>query len=92
MPSIDEVLDSFKQATLPMLNDLKAFLSPFAAVLPDRRYGQSLAQFVPGMLAARSPKYPRLRRMRRSAGRVVGRWPSASTVCWTRRRSVIGLG
>lgn len=56
MPSIDEVLDSFKQATLPMLNDLKEFLSPFAAVLPDRRYGHSMLQFVPGMLAARSPQ------------------------------------
>ncbi len=56
MPSIDEVLDSFKQATLPLLKDLKEFLSPFAAVLPDRRYGHSLLQFVPGMLAARSPQ------------------------------------
>jgi hypothetical protein len=56
MPSIDEVLDLFKQVTLPMLNDLKEYLSPFAAVLPDRRYGQSLVQFVPGMLAARSPQ------------------------------------
>src|SRR5512136_499681 len=56
MPSIGEVLDLFKQATLPMLNDLKEFLSPFAAVLPDRRYGQSVLQFVPGMLAAQSPQ------------------------------------
>ena len=56
MPSIDEVLDSFKQATLPVLHDLNEFLSPFAAVLPDRRYGHSLLQFVPGMLAARSPQ------------------------------------
>jgi len=56
MPSIDEVLDSFKQATLPLLQDLHEFLSPFAAVLPDRRYGHSLLQFVPGMLAARSPQ------------------------------------
>jgi hypothetical protein len=56
MPSIDEVLDSFKQATLPMLNDVKMFLSPFAAALPDRRYGHSVMQFVPGRLAARSPQ------------------------------------
>jgi hypothetical protein len=56
MPSIDEVLNSFKQATLPLLDDLKEFLSPFAGVLPDRRYGHSLLQFVPGMLAARSPQ------------------------------------
>ena len=56
MPSIDEVLNSFKQAALPLLDDLKAFLTPFATVLPDRRYGQSLLQFVPGMLAARSPQ------------------------------------
>ena len=56
MPSINEVLDSFKQATLPLLHDLNEFLSPFAVVLPDRRYGHSLLQFVPGMLAARSPQ------------------------------------
>jgi hypothetical protein len=56
MMSIDEVLDSFKQATLPLLNDLKGFLVPFAAVLPDRRYGDSVLQFVLGMLAARSPQ------------------------------------
>jgi hypothetical protein len=56
MPSIDQVLNSFKQATLPLLDDLKEFLSPFATVLPDRRYGHSLLQFVPGMLAARSPQ------------------------------------
>jgi len=56
MPSIDEVLDSFKQATLPLLNDLKEFLSPLAAVLPDRRYGHSFVQSVPGVLAARSPQ------------------------------------
>jgi hypothetical protein len=56
MPSIDEVLDLFKQATHPLLNDLKEFLSPYAAVLPDRRYGYSVLQFVPGMLAARSPQ------------------------------------
>ncbi len=56
MSSIDQVLNSFKQASLPLLDDLKVFLSPFAAVLPDRRYGHSLLQFVPGMLAARSPQ------------------------------------
>src|SRR5512136_3315591 len=56
MPSIDEVLDLFKQATHPLLNDLKEFLSPYVAVLPDRRYGYSVLQFVPGMLAARSPQ------------------------------------
>ena len=56
MPGIDEVLDSFKHAALPVLNDLKEYLSPFAMVVPDRRYGQSLLQFVPGMLAAGSPQ------------------------------------
>ena len=56
MPSIGEVLESFKQITQPMLNELHEYLSPYAAVLPDRRYGQSLVQFVPGMLAARSPQ------------------------------------
>ena len=54
--SVDEVLNSFKQATLPVLDDLKEFLSPFATVLPDRRYGQSVLQFVRGMLAVRSPQ------------------------------------
>jgi hypothetical protein len=56
MSSIDEVLDSFKQIATPMLNDLEHFLDPFVAVVPDRRYGASLRQFVPGMLAARSPQ------------------------------------
>lgn len=56
MSSIDQVLDSFKRATAPLLEDLKTFLQPFAQVLPDQRYRYSLNQFVPGMLAARSPQ------------------------------------
>jgi hypothetical protein len=56
MSSIDQVLVSFKRATAPLLADLKIFLQPFAQVLPDQRYRYSLNQFVPGMLAARSPQ------------------------------------
>jgi hypothetical protein len=56
MSSIDQVLVSFKRATTPLLEDLKTFLQPFAQVLPDQRYRYSLNQFVPGMLAARSPQ------------------------------------
>lgn len=56
MASIDQVLLSFKRAVTPLLEDLKTFLQPFAQVLPDQRYRYSLNQFVPGMLAARSPQ------------------------------------
>ncbi|MCI0476007.1 MAG: hypothetical protein L0Y55_07150, partial [Anaerolineales bacterium] len=54
--SVDQVLVSFKRATAPLLEDLKTFLHPFTQVLPDQRYRYSLNQFVPGMLAARSPQ------------------------------------
>jgi hypothetical protein len=56
MSRIDQVLGSFKRATAPLLEDLNTFLQPFAQVLPDQRYRDSLNQFVPGMLAARSPQ------------------------------------
>jgi len=56
MTSIAQVLKSFKQATDPLLDDLHQFIHPLADVLPDQRYRESLYQFVPGMLAARSPQ------------------------------------
>ena len=54
--SVTQVLKSFKQATVPLLDDLHHFIEPFADGLPDQRYRESLHQFVPGMLAARSPQ------------------------------------
>lgn len=56
MSSINQVLSSFKCATEPLLKDIETFMQPFAQVLPDQRYRYSLNQFVPGMLAARSPQ------------------------------------
>ena len=56
MPSIAQVMRSFNQNALPLLDDLQQFLQPFAQVLPDQRYRYSFRQFVPGMLAARSPQ------------------------------------
>ena len=56
MSSIDAVFKSFKQVSAPLLEDLEQFVRPFAQVLPDQRYRYSLRQFVPGMLAARSPQ------------------------------------
>lgn len=56
MSSINQVLVSFKHATQPLLDDLETFMRPFAQVLLDQRYRYSLNQFVPGMLAARSPQ------------------------------------
>jgi hypothetical protein len=55
MVSIDEALDRFKTLSDGLSNKLQAFLNPFAAVLPDARFRESLRQFVPGMLAAGSP-------------------------------------
>jgi hypothetical protein len=55
MVSIDEALDRFKTLSDSLLNELNTFLDPFAAVLPDARFRESLRQFVPGMLAAGSP-------------------------------------
>jgi hypothetical protein len=55
MVSIDEALDRFKSLSDSVLDELDAFLDPFADVLPDARFRKSLRQFVPGMLAARSP-------------------------------------
>ena len=56
MKSIAEVLEDFKTLSTALKAELEQFLAPFAAVLPDARYRQSLLQFVPGMLAARSPQ------------------------------------
>jgi hypothetical protein len=38
MPSIAQVMRSFNQNALPLLDDLQQFLQPFAEVLPDQRY------------------------------------------------------
>jgi hypothetical protein len=54
--SVNQVLGAFKRTTEPLLKDLETFIRPFAQVLPDQRYRYSLNQFVPGMLAARSPQ------------------------------------
>ena len=56
VPRIAQVMRSFNQNATPLLDDLQHFLQPFAEVLPDQRFRYSLRQFVPGMLAARSPQ------------------------------------
>ncbi len=56
MATIAQVMRLFNQQAVPLLDDLEQFLQPFAAVLPDRRFRYGLSQFVPGMLAARSPQ------------------------------------
>lgn len=56
MSSIAQVMHAFNQHATPLLADLQQFLRPFSQVLPDQRYRFSLGQFVPGMLAARSPQ------------------------------------
>jgi hypothetical protein len=75
MSSIAQVLGSFKRATEPLLNDLEIFMRPFAQVLPDQRYRYSLNQFVPGMLAARSPQVSQA--AAHAPHRGVNTWPLA---------------
>lgn len=75
MSSINQVLVSFKRATQPLLNDLETFMRPFAQVLPDQRYRYSLNQFVPGMLAARSPQVSQA--ASHAPQRGVNTWPLA---------------
>lgn len=55
MLSIPEALGKFKCLTAALRAELDVFLAPFAAVLPDARYRQSLRLLVPGVLAARTP-------------------------------------
>lgn len=56
MKSIAEAVEDFKTLSTALKAKLEQFLAPFAEVLPDARYRRSLLQFVPGMLAARSPQ------------------------------------
>lgn len=56
MQSIPEVLEKFQTLSAALGLEIERFVAPFAAVLPDERYRQTLYQFVPAILAARSPR------------------------------------
>lgn len=80
MNSINQVLDGFKSLSDSLLNDLQEFLEPFAEVLPDAQFRKTLRQFVPGMLAARSPHITKAAgRMRRIWVALRRTWPSGFT-------------
>jgi hypothetical protein len=52
---ITEVFGLFKEISQGMMDDLDEYLEPYASVLPDARFGSSLRQLVPGLLAGQSP-------------------------------------
>ena len=56
MKSIAEILEDFKQMSSSLKAALDKFIAPFASILPDARYRKTLHQFVPAILAARSPQ------------------------------------
>lgn len=56
MVSLANAFENFKPVSSTMLDDLHAYLEPYAAALPDARFRETLHTFVPGMLAARSPQ------------------------------------
>jgi len=49
------VLGLFKEISQGTLDDVDEYLEPHASVLPDARFGSSVRQFVPGLLAGQSP-------------------------------------
>ena len=56
MRSIAEILEDFKQMSSSLKVEMDRFIAPFASILPDARYRRTLYQFVPAILAARSPQ------------------------------------
>ena len=50
-----EVFGLFKEISQGMLDDVDEYLEPYASVMPDARFGSSLRQLVPGLLAGQSP-------------------------------------
>jgi len=56
MISITEAVRAFGSATESPLNELRAYLDPYAEALPDARFSEGLYLLAAGMLAARSPQ------------------------------------
>jgi hypothetical protein len=56
MISITEAVIAFGSVTESLLNELRAYLDPYAEALPDARFSEGLYLLAAGMLAARSPQ------------------------------------
>jgi len=56
MSNFNEALEAFQSATGSLLDELREYMNPCAAALPDARLAEGLRLSAAGMLAARSPE------------------------------------
>lgn len=56
MNSLVKAVESFKSLSDVLLQELRTYLEPYRAVLPDARFRETVLPFVAGMLAAGSPQ------------------------------------